>query len=344
MKITTIASFLAIALLAGCGGAGFGPPGFGTAAEPAGSSAWLAPKAHQDVYWTLFAGSAYPQVQIAKVPLTTNSKVASIVNSTKNDLLYSSAMATDSTGRLWVLSFGRYNGSPTSALVFKLPLTAKSAPSHTYVLLGTNGSDAIAFDPSGNLWVTSPGNHSFMEYKPSPKKNAKLKPLRTFPSSNFNAYGIAVDKNANVYISINNSTGTNSIAVLKPPYKKKDTYFLNGLTYPGGLLFDAKGNLYASTNPSSGAALVRYGSNDLKKGDTPSIVDSTGLPSGSYLAAFAFTAKGDLYAANCGNTTSAGIDVYPTGTHKFSSNLAPSVIYTNSDIGQVGCAWGIAIK
>lgn len=345
MKTSSLAALLAIVLLVGCGGAGFRPSGLGPAAEPAVSPAWLpAPLLHHDVYWTLFAGATYPQVQVAKVPLTTNSKVANIGTSANNDLLYTSGMAIDAAGHIWVLSFGTYSGNPTTAVGFKAPLTYKSVPIHRWVLEGTNGADALAFDPSGNLWVTSPTNSSVLEYAPSSKKNAKLKPMRTFTQSGVIDYGIAVDKSARVYVSITNSTGTNSIAVIKPPYKKKDLYFLNGLTSPGGLAFDGKGNLYASSNPSSGAALVRYGSNDLQKGDTPSIEDFTGLPSGSYLASYAFAPNGDLYVANCGSTASAGIDVYPTGTRKFSSKLAPSVLYTNADIAQAGCAWGIAIK
>jgi hypothetical protein len=64
----------------------------------------------------------------------------------------------------------------------------------------------------------------------------------------------------------------------------------------------------------------------------------------SYEAAFGFTPNGDLYAANCGNSGSAGIHVYPTSTKHFSSVLAPSVEYTNADITGAGCAWSIAIR
>ncbi len=346
MNARSVALLFSLILLGGCGGGGFEPPSLGSAAEPAVSPVqFLTPRTRHDVYWTLFAGVTYPQVQVARVPLMTDSKVASIGKGAKNDLLYTSGMAIDAAGHLWILSFGPYSGNPTSAVAFKLPLTYKSVPIHRFVLLGTMASDALAFDPSGNLWVTSPGNSSVMEYAPSLKKNAKLKPVRTLTAAaGTNSYGIAVDASARVYISANNSTGTDSIAVVKPPYKKRDTYFLDGLTSPGGLTFDSNGNLYASTNPSSGAALVRYNSNHLKKGATPSIVDPTGLPTGSYLAAYAFAPNGDLYVANCGGASSDGIDVYPTGTQKFSSKLSPSVIYTNSDIQQAGCAWGIAIR
>ncbi len=122
-----------------------------------------------------------------------------------------------------------------------------------------------------------------------------------------------------------------------------EPYFLNGLRSPGGLAFDKAGNLYASSNGSS-PEVVRYDSNDLKSGDSPSVVDRAGLPASSYEAAFAFNSNGDLYAANCGNAGSAGIDVWPLSRMKFSAKLKPSALYTNSDIQEAGCAWGIAIK
>jgi hypothetical protein len=338
MKVRSIALGFSIVLLSSCGG-GFGPP-----ASPSAfvSAAITRQKVQQKVYWTLFAGAAYPQVQIATVPLRAKSKVVSIDNTSQNDLLYSSGMAADSAARLWILSFGQGSGDPTSALVFNLPINAKSAPRYTFVLSGTSGADALAFDPSGNIWVTSPGTHEVFEYKGPFTKSATLTPAVTLNGGSDNPFGIAVDHSAKVYISINNSSGTNSIAVATPPYKHKP-YFLNGLTAPGGLAFDKSGNLYASSNGAT-PAVVRYDSSDLKSGDTPSVVDATGLPANSYEAAFALTAKGDLYAANCGNSGTAGIDVWPLSSKKFGSKLAPSVEYTNGKLQLVGCAWGLAIK
>jgi sugar lactone lactonase YvrE len=343
MNARSLAVIAFVALLFGCGG-GFRPSAStSSVASTSGlAPADFAPIGVQHVFWTLFAGAAYPQVEIASVPLKTTSKVTDVYNSGQNDLIYSSGMAVDKSGRLWVLSFGKYNGAPTSALVFGLPLTAKSVPRYTFVLSTTSGADALAFDPSGNLWVTSPGYHTALEYKGPFKKSGTLKPAITLPGGSANDFGIAVDKSANIYISNNNSSGKDSIAVVKPPYTHKP-YYLNGLSAPGGLIFDTHGNLYASTVGSK-PAVVRYNSNDLKSGAKPSIVDPTGLPSGSYEAAFAFTARGDLYAANCGSTSAVGIDVWPLSKKQFSSKLAPSVKYTNGNLQLVGCAWGIAIK
>jgi sugar lactone lactonase YvrE len=249
----------------------------------------------------------------------------------------------DSAGRLWVVSFSKSGASPSEVAVFKLPLKSASVQLYTFVLSGTNGVNALAFDPSGNLWVTSPGNGSVLEYTAPFKKSGTLSPALTVAGPpSYKPSGIAIDKSAAVYVSNFNSTGTQSIGVLRPPYSE-EPYFLKGLTAPGGLAFDKAGDLYASSNGTS-HAVARYDSDDLKSGDKPSVVDSTGLPASSYEAAFAFTATGDLYAANCGNSGAAGIDVWPLSRQKFGAKLAPSLLYTTADVTQAGCAWGIAVK
>jgi hypothetical protein len=329
-----------IVLLTGCGG-GYGPSRAGTPGLP-GSSPESAAKVKQLVYWTLYAGRSFPEVEHARVPLTAKSKPRDIGGNTKNDLNYTSGMTVDAKGKLWILSFGRYSGNPGTAVAFKLPMKAAAMPLYTFVLSGTSGANALTFDSSGNLWVASPGNSSVLEYTGSFTKSGTLSPAITISAPGYKPAGIAVDKSANVYVSNFESTGKNSIGVLAPPYNGAP-FFLNGLKAPGGLVFDKQGNLYASTDGSA-PAVVRYDSNDLKKGAKPSVVDSTGLPAASYEAAFAFTSTGDLYAANCGNSDSAGIDVWPLSKKEFSKTLSPSVRYTNADIQDAGCAWGLAVR
>jgi len=349
MTLRTVALILCASALAGCSGASLGPP-----ALPAGimPGAVLRPpatvqpegKRRHYVYWTLFASCSYPQVQFSRLPLKSTSKATSYYCSKANGLGYTSGLGLDSKGRLWVLSFnGKSGPKPSKVEVFKLPLRASSVQLYSFVLSGSDGCDALAFDPSGNLWVSSPGNSTVLEYKGPFTKSGTLTPALTVGvPSGYNMYSLAFDKSGDLFASNFKSTGTNSIGVLKPPYTG-EPYFLSGLTSPGGLRFDTAGNLYAWTGGST-PAVVRYNSNDLKSGDKPSIVDPAGLPAGSYEAAFAFTSAGDLYAANCGNAASAGIDVWPLSRTKFSAKLKPSVLYTTPDVAQAGCAWGIAIK
>lgn len=352
MRLRFFGLLLSAGALAGCGNAatslpaaGSGPPGVTPYAQPLEPIEDAAHKKSR-IYWTLFASCSYAQIQWAAVPLKAKSKAKSLFCSTKNGLHYTSGLAVDSSGRLWVLSFSKSGGSPSEVAVFKLPLTSNSVQQYTFVLSGTNGADAIAFDPSGNLWVSSPGSASVLEYTGPFNTSGTLDPATTVGvPSGYNMYSIAFDKSANLYASNADSTGTNSIGVLAAPYNGQP-YWLNGLTAPGGLAFDKSGNLYASSNGTT-PAIARYDSNDLKSGDTPSIVDTTGIPASTYEAAFAFTKSGDLYAANCGGTASsgvAGIDVWPLSRAKFSAKLKPSVLYSTPDVSQAGCAWGVAIK
>lgn len=341
LRIAVVIALAAVST--GCSIGSFSPSR--TAVQVAAASRPLpvpAAKAKHFVYWTLYASTKYPEIQFAKVPMKEKSKAVGIDGDAQNDLNYTSGMTFDKSGRLWILSFGTYKGNPVTVLVFDLPLKASSLPKYSFVLSGTDGSDALAFDPSGHLWASSPGNNEVLEYTGPFTTSGTLKAALTLSGGSYQPYGIAFDKSSNIYISVFNSSGTNSIAVDAPPYKT-GPFFLDGLSQPGSLAFDKYGNLYSSTNSSSSRAVVRYNVGDQKSGDKPSIIDSAGLPSDSYMSAFAFTSTGDLYVANCGNSGSAGIDVYPTSHKAFSASLKPTVLYTNADIQGAGCAWGIAV-
>ncbi|HEV3090527.1 MAG TPA: hypothetical protein VGX91_03685 [Candidatus Cybelea sp.] len=339
MRLSIAAPLLA-ATLAGCSSAGLSAspatqPGFAT--DGAGLRA--AHKTLHNVYWTLFASCSYPQIQYAPVPLKSDTIASNYFCSQGNGLNYSSGLRIDKSGRLWVICFGPDAGDPGEVEVYKLPLTSAAVPLYEILLSGTNDPDHLIFDKSGNLWVTS-YKEGVTEYKGPFNKSGTLKPEKTITAGLDEPSGIAMDKNGNLYVS-NFAGGTSkSIAVFKAPLSNKLSYYLEGLTNAGGLIFDKSGNLYASSNGTSDDSIVRYDSNDLGSGKMPSIVDSTGAS--TYENDFAWSATGDLYFANCGSTGS--IYVYPTSTKKFSSTLAPTVDYTDADLTQAGCAWGIAIK
>ncbi|MBV8344222.1 MAG: hypothetical protein JO190_04405 [Candidatus Eremiobacteraeota bacterium] len=342
MTSRAVGLVLTIALLAGCSGASFGPPASSGASFAAGGPALLQPaiKARHYVYWTPFAGCTYQQIQFARAPLKATSKAKGLYCGSGKGLAYSSGLHVDPSGRLWVIAFGKYSGDPGSAQVFKLPLKETSNPELTFVLSGTNDPDHLTFDSSGNLWVSS-HNLGITEYAGPFTKSGTLSPALTLTNGITAPAGLALDKHDNLYVSNFGGTADTSIAVFTKPIGKSPTYYLKGLTKPGGLIFDKAGDLYASINGPSQFSIVRYNAVGLGSGDTPNIIDSTGL-STSYESDFAISNTGDLYFANCGSTGS--IYVYPTSKKPFSSSLAPSLDYTNSNLQQAGCAWGIAIK
>ena len=300
----------------------------------------------QNVYWTLFGATSIPnpQIQHTTLPLTSKSKAASIFGDSNNQLNHSSSMAVDKSHQLWVLLADENSFEPGTALVFKLPLKSSSVPIYTFVLSETYDPDHLAFDNTGNLWINSHNNGTAFEYTGPFTKSGTLSPAQIITNGlGGNTSGIALDTSGNLYVSKFDSSGTDSIAVFAAPITESEhPYYLNGLTTPGGLMFDAQGNLYASSNNGTDPAIVRYNSDDLQSGDTPSIVDTTGLYPLAYEANFAFDAAGNLYDADCGG--SAHIFAYPTGSQQFSSTLAPSAQYTDFYIQRTDCVWGIAVR
>src|ERR1700734_2656087 len=131
MKTRSIASLALSSALCACSG---GVQPFTGSAVPRGGDTATAAKASHFVYWPLYDSCSFPQIQFARVPLKKKSTSQDLDCSSGNGLGYSSGLHVDSSGRLWVLYFGKYGGNPGSAAVFKLPLTASSTPEYTFVL------------------------------------------------------------------------------------------------------------------------------------------------------------------------------------------------------------------
>jgi hypothetical protein len=176
------------AFLTGCGGMTVFP---GAAAVPPSlTMQTLQDATAHHVYWTLFAGSASPQVQIAAVPLRETSKATSIFNNSHNGLLDSSGMHVDKSGRLWILAFGPSNGDPGIVSVFTLPLKSTSSPKYTFVY--------FALSPTGDLYFANCGSSPGVDVYPTSKKafSSKLAPSVLYTNSYITgagcAWGIAI--------------------------------------------------------------------------------------------------------------------------------------------------------
>ena len=298
------------------------------------------PSSGQTAYWTLFASASNPQIQAAALPLSASSTVTSVPGS--NAIQFSAAMAFDSSARLWITSFP--SGGGITAAVYSLPITSGSTPALTFNLPSGGDIDHMTFDAAGNLWMSDFSLKKVYEFNPPFTASGTLTPAVTVSVASFtHPSGLALDAAGNLYVTDFGSSGLNSIAVFTAPVTSASTpaFYLNGLSNPGGLIFDAQGNLYASTNGPAQSSIVRYNAGNLVSGATPDVVDTTGLGTQNYEADFAFDSTGNLYVADCGNASVAGIRSYPTGSSSFTSSLAPSATYTNANVN--GCVWGIAI-
>lgn len=80
-----VAACLSAALLASCGGRTTVPQTSSNASQ-FGITPEKESLTGAHVYWALFAGSTWPQVQFAAVPLGKHSKATSILNNSQNNL------------------------------------------------------------------------------------------------------------------------------------------------------------------------------------------------------------------------------------------------------------------
>ncbi|MGA8532969.1 MAG: hypothetical protein WB615_02535 [Candidatus Tumulicola sp.] len=292
------------------------------------------------VYWTMFYAQPNPQVEIAKRPLKTSSKVTDIDGNENNQLVCANAVRFIES-KLWVMNLSPCHASDASIVrVYGLPFTSTSKPQKTFTLSGPLDADHMTFDASGNLWVPSVGNNSVYEYKGPFTSSGTLTPATTLTMGLNVPQGLGFDSKGNLYVANTGTTnGKHAITVFKAPISNRTPYYLNGVTSPSGLAFDRNGNLFASSNGTTGA-IAEYASNHLKSASMPSVVDSTGLAPSPYGADLNFDANGNLYDADCGSAP--GIYSYPTATKSFSSTLAPT-FYTNDTLKSIGCVWGVAI-
>jgi len=183
--------------------------------------------------------------------------------------------AEDSAGNIYVADYGN-----NRVLQFKQPLSngmsASLAIGQPDFVTGTSNTTqnglhqplGLAFDSSGNLWVTDIGNHRILQYKPpfATGMNASL----VLGQANFTSGGhattssglwnpsyIAFDGSGNLWVG---DAGNNRVLEFKPPFATGMAASLvigqanfvssgaattaSGLAYPAGIAFDSGGNLW----------------------------------------------------------------------------------------------------
>jgi sugar lactone lactonase YvrE len=300
----------------------------------------------QHVFWDLFYGrSLMHQLEYTTAPLAGTSKYTDVAGTAGNRLRCTSGMTTDAKGRLFVLSYPSGCSAPDTATieVFNMPVHPSSTPAHTLTLPGTGDDDLLVFDRAGNLWVEDGYSSIIYKFRGPFTTSKTLVPVLTLSTGKVRPSGLAVDRRGDLFVANLLSKNAKSIAVYHAPVSASTVpTYLYGLTEPGGLTFDAQGNLYAFTTRANAPALVRYNSNHLGSGALPNIEDTAGLAGKMpYAASFAWDASGNLYMADCGQH--AAIRKYPLAFIAFSAHLAPIESYTNASLKSVGCVWGIAI-
>ena len=184
--------------------------------------------------------------------------------------------------------------SPTSSNVSALGTYSTGSTFGT----GYSGPQDLAFDASGNLYVTDLTSGSIQKFNSSGTQTG------TLGSSLVNPYGIAFDASTNAYVI------SNGKIIKITSGGVQSTLIPSGLSTPRGIAVDASGNIYVANNGSS--VIQKYNSSGL-------LLASITTPAGLYDVTL--DGSGNVYALS---NTLGTISIYnPAGT--LQSTLTPNV-------------------
>ncbi len=245
----------------------------------------------------------------------------------------------DSSGNLWVADSGNnrvlefkppFSTNEVAAVVIGQPNMFSSGCATTPT--GLCQPFSLAFDPTGNLWISDSANNRVLEFLSSNlitgdgasnvlgQPNLVTSACTTTPTGLCNPYSLAFDPSGNLwisdqdnnrvleYLSSNLITGDGAANVLGQPDLVSNTCTYNpptstGLCDPFSLAFDPSGNLWISDNNNN--RVLEYLSSNLITGDGAANV--LGQP--------------NMFSKGCTSITSKSI-CYPEGiTFDPSGNL-----------------------
>jgi len=305
---------ISIAGFAGCNGSGVVLPFPSSSPSP------------QVVYVSAFGTS-----NLAIIPLpVTNVSVPTYISPT--GLIASVQLTFDGSKNLW--SMDDTTSSP-AAVGYNRPLSGASSPFASVNIPTPAFPTAIAFDSSGNLWVTDGGQNKVFEFAgPTFSGTTSPTPAITLSTGVSGPDGLAFDTAGNLYVSNN---GTNTVLIFDAPLTNGESPTLapiTGLHGPAGITFDASGNLYVA-NFSNGS-IARKNAPTAGGGAVETTDTATTITSAEGLA---FDASGNLYATDLQHST---LNVFPLATSAFSATLAPSVTLTLTGFG-ASSSGGVAV-
>jgi sugar lactone lactonase YvrE len=154
------------------------------------------------------------------------------------------------------------------------------------IAAGLSAPAAVAFDPSGNLWVADSNNNTVTEYVPGTDTV-----IATISAGLLNPGGLAFDASGNVWVSQASSGG--EITEYKSPLNGASVAATIGPIQAAGLAFDANGSLWAAD--AGNVRIVQYLPTNLV---SPNATISSGLVAP---AGIAFDASGKLWVSDTNN-------------------------------------------
>ncbi len=288
-------------------------------------------------------------------------------------------LAFDPTGNLWISDYGRVleylssnliTGDGAANVLGQPNMFSSGCATSPIGLCGPKG---IAFDPTGNLWISDESNQRVLEYlssnlitgdgaanvlgQPDFTSSSPNQGGASSPTTLYYPVGLAFDSSGNLWISDNNNnrvleylssnliTGDGAANVLGQPdfISNGCTLTPTGLCGPQGIAFDPTGNLwisdtnnqrvleYLSSNLITGSpATVAIGQPNLYTG-SQNQQDVLNLKDLNYPTSATFDSSGNLWVADSSNNRV--LEFKPP----FSTNEVASVVLGQPNMFSSGC-------
>jgi DNA-binding beta-propeller fold protein YncE len=178
----------------------------------------------------------------------------------------------------------------------------------------SSGPDQLAFDASGNLWLTRPGEEAIVRYAPGQLASSGTQNPSAVLTSVGSARGLAFDTAGNLWV-------VSGDTLSRLPAASLPTNGTHGaapdLVLSGGMLgarapaFDAQGNLYVASETDG--RLMRFEPSQLSGRGTVTVTPAAVFTSEelAHPRALAFDTAGDLYVVNAPTLTAGFISRFP---------------------------------
>jgi serine/threonine-protein kinase len=151
-----------------------------------------------------------------------------------------------------------------------------------------------AIDADGNLWVTNLGSNDVAEYL-----YGSAKPHVVITKGLYYPLGIAIDHAANLYVVNGFGSSNRSVKVYASGSKSPSRTITNGVTWPDGIALDSNGTLYVPNIVTENVEEYRYGQSI----PFQTITDDMHQP-----ANVTVSKKGVLYVANLESQNSSVVE------------------------------------
>ena len=230
--------------------------------------------------FSLIAATGIGGTAFYNLPITSSSTPVYVIPPLRPNPTFTSSVAVDSTGNLYVVDF--LSGAIS---VYAPPLLAVTAPA--FAISGIDHPTQIVFDAAGSLWVGACFSNAVLRFDP-PFSSSSMPALSvTLPGATQCPQGLAFDVAGNLYVSARN---VNAIYSFSPPFTSasQPAYSIAGaftqLSAPESLAFDNTGRLFVAngTGATSGVLVFQppFNANSIPANVLTGVTTPTGLAVG----------------------------------------------------------------